>query len=343
MAEYTADGGTTAYGIAPDANGNGLDPLTHRRTLLGFFDSPGVLANSGTAAGGFNALVVSGRSDLKYHVSDGSYVCTRSANNENGDATDGYTVAYWPGGDVGPVPAGDPSNPRLDVVWIKADDPTQGDADNHVKVGVTTGVPASSPTSPAIPSGACEICTFRVPAGMTKTSSATIQYDRGFATPYGSAMGLLARNVNNYEGPGNISDDGKDYYEQYVKFTLSSSRIIEFRYTATACSARNDDPSRPTESGLDMSCWYVGLQLDGKDIPGGGGQFQVSRAWQQVHLNVIVQVGAGTHTVNTRNHRVGWGENVYFIAHSDDRETYPGRTLEVWDRGISKVVDVDFS
>ena len=70
-------------------------------------------------------------------------------------------------------------------------------------------------------------------------------------------------------------------------------------------------------------------------MAGGGGQFQVSRAWQPVHLNTLVQLSAGWHTVRTRNHRVMWGENVYFICHSDSKENYPGRTLEVWDRGVN--------
>ena len=66
-----------------------------------------------------------------------------------------------------------------------------------------------------------------------------------------------------------------------------------------------------------------------------GTSFEASRAWQQVHLNALVSLQAGWHTVRTRNHRVTWGENVYFICHSDGKENYPGRTLEVWDRGVN--------
>lgn len=54
-----------------------------------------------------------------------------------------------------------------------------------------------------------------------------------------------------------------------------------------------------------------------------------------MHLNALVSLQAGWHTVRTRNHRVTWGENVYFICHSDGKENYPGRTLEVWDRGVN--------
>ena len=65
------------------------------------------------------------------------------------------------------------------------------------------------------------------------------------------------------------------------------------------------------------------------------GLVQQSATLRQVHLNALVSLQAGWHTVRTRNHRVTWGENVYFICHSDGKENYPGRTLEVWDRGVN--------
>ena len=132
-----------------------------------------------------------------------------------------------------------------------------------------------------------------------------------------------------------MSDGGKDYFEQDTSFFLPTDRLVELRYTACAAACRHDDPKKPTEDATQMACWYVGFQVDGKDVSGGGGQFQVSRAWQQVHLNALVSLQAGWHTVRTRNHRVTWGENVYFICHSDSKENYPGRTLEVWDRGVN--------
>ena len=174
-----------------------------------------------------------------------------------------------------------------------------------------------------------------VPAGMTQTKSCSSDGAERYAMPYGASRGRLACNVRNYEGPSNFSDGGKDYFEQDTDFYLPTDRLIELRYRATACACRHDNPKKPTEDATQMACWYVGFQIDGKDVAGGGGQFQVSRAWQQVHLNALVELKAGWHTVRTRNHRVTWGENVYFICHSDSKENYPGRTLEVWDRGVN--------
>ena len=226
---------------------------------------------------------------------------------------------------------------RYDVIWMRAHDLDKGDADNQVVLGVTQGTPAADPDIPInqVPSDAVRLAAMLVPAGMTQTKSCSTDGAERYAMPYGASRGRLACNVRNYEGPANFSDGGKDYFEQDTSFYLPTDRLVELRYSAIACACRHDNPRKPTEDATQMACWYVGFQIDGKDVAGGGGQFQVSRAWQPVHLNALVQLSAGWHTVRTRNHRVTWGENVYFICHSDSKENYPGRTLEVWDRGVN--------
>lgn len=321
---------TVALGIAPDSSGTGVDPLTHRKLIMGHWNNVGIISNSRSKADEM-PLNVTGRSDLRYDVAAGAAVCSRGR-------ADGYTEAYWAGGQSPAIPTPDPNNGRCDYVWIRANDPTQGGSSNQVEIGVTAGTPAANPGYPTWPSDATVIAMVSVPAGATSTKQCEIL--RGnWALAAGGNLSRIAVDVNNYEGPGDYGDGGKDYFEQEMSFTLPSDRIIEFRYTATACCADPNDPSKPSYDASRFACWYVGVQLDGVDIPNGGGQFQVSRAWQQVHLNVVHTVSAGTHTVRTRNHRVTWGENVYFVAHTDEKETYPGRTLEVWDRG--PVADAD--
>ena len=223
------------------------------------------------------------------------------------------------------------------MIWLRAHDLDKGDADNQVVLGVTQGTPAADPDVPLdqVPSDVVRLAAMLVPAGMTQTKSCSTDGAERYAMPYGASKGLIARNVRNYEGPANMGDGGKDYFEQDTSFYLPTDRLVELRYTATAAACRHDNPKKPTEDATQMACWYVGFQVDGQDVSGGGGQFQVSRAWQQVHLNALVELQAGWHTVRTRNHRVTWGENVYFICHSDGKENYPGRTLEVWDRGVN--------
>ena len=310
---------TTALGIMQDSSGAGVSPLTHRRIIKAKW------ANKGVVTG----LTVSGRSDLTYSVAAGMAVVSRSD-------SDGYAEAYWEGGQTPAVSAGNSSNPRIDTIWLKAYDLQQGDPDNRVHVGVTQGTPGSNPVAPSAPSGCLAIARMRVPAGATSTASAQLTSQREYAIPYGATLGRLAYNVRNYEGPSNYTDDGKDYYENSVQFTVPTDRIVEFRFTACACACKSGDITQPTLEPLDTACWYVGVQLDGKDVPGGGAQFQLFRAWEPVALSVITTVTRGTHTARTRNHRVPWGNNVYFVAHTDSTQTYQGRTLEVWDRGVAQ-------
>lgn len=129
---------TTALGIAPDSSGAGVTPLTHRQIIRAHW------ANTGIVSG----LDVSGRGDLTYSVGAGMAVCSR------GDA-DGYTEAYWAGGQT-PAVSATGSQPRIDCIWIRANDPTQGDADNHVVIGVTQGNASATPP--------CRACRQALPA-----------------------------------------------------------------------------------------------------------------------------------------------------------------------------------
>ena len=68
---------------------------------------------------------------------------------------------------IGAAPA---SNSRIDVIWVKHNDSTTGDANSLPTFGVTPGAAAASPTKPAIPTGALELATLRVYAGTTATN-----------------------------------------------------------------------------------------------------------------------------------------------------------------------------
>lgn len=309
---------TTALGIAQSSDGQGVTPITHRRIIGAEWPNVGIVSG----------LEVSGRADLSYDVSAGCAVCSRGG-------SDGSTMAYWEGGAAGPVSSGDPANPRIDVVWIRANDLQQGDPDNLVHVGVTEGTPSPSPVAPSVPAGCTPLIENVMPAGATSTSSALENSLRKYAIPFGASLGLLGRSVLNYEGPGDYGDGGKDYFELSTQFTVPTDRLVEFRFAACVCAASAQDPNQPTGDAGDTSAWYVGIQLDGVDVVGGGGQFQVSRAWEPVSLSVVTEVKAGTHVARTRNHRVGWGNNVYFVCHTDATQTYQGKTLEIWDRGVS--------
>lgn len=65
------------------------------------------------------------------------------------------------------IAAAPASNSRIDVIWVRHQDSTTGDAASTPIFGVTTGVAAASPTKPAIPTGALELATLRVYSGTT--------------------------------------------------------------------------------------------------------------------------------------------------------------------------------
>ena len=69
---------------------------------------------------------------------------------------------------IGAAPA---SNSRIDVIYVKHNDNTTGDANALPIFGVLAGTAAASPTKPGpIPTGALELATLRVYAGTTATN-----------------------------------------------------------------------------------------------------------------------------------------------------------------------------
>jgi hypothetical protein len=83
---------------------------------------------------------------------------------------DGVTILTNDGTVLVPITAAPVSNSRIDVLWVKHNDNTTGDADSLPVFGVTAGAAAASPTKPAIPTGALELATLRVYSGTTATN-----------------------------------------------------------------------------------------------------------------------------------------------------------------------------
>lgn len=289
----------TGLGVAPDSEGNGCDPLTHRRIIAGRWASKGVVTG----------LNISTRSDLRYDVSAGVAVLQRSA-------SDGMVEAYWPGGTTPAVPAGDPSNPRIDVAWLRQNDPTQGDSDNRVTLGVTAGTPAASPQVPSVPAGALPVSIRRMPAGATSTRSAADWRDRDYAIPYGAGKGLLAQSVLTDDEIGMNTDTG---YHQVANagFWLPTDRIVEVTWRS---GVRNADGK--------ASSFYLSVRVDGTEVQDGIVESGVSDRWlRQQYSWIVERLGAGTHSVTAHVACPDRGaRNVY--SH--------GFALRVWDRGVAR-------
>ena len=202
---------TTALGIRPDARSNGVSPQVHRHIISAQWTSDGII----------QGLDVTGGTGLTYTVSAGTALI--QPDGQKGEAV----LAYWPGGATPAVGAGNAGLSRYDVIWLRAHDIDKGDADNQVVLGVTQGTPAADPDVPLdqVPSDVVRLAAMLVPAGMTQTKSCSTDGAERYAMPYGASKGLIARNVRNYEGPANMGDGGKDYFEQDTSFYLPTDRL----------------------------------------------------------------------------------------------------------------------
>lgn len=297
---------TTALGIAPDSTGAGVDPLTHRRVIASHWDNVGVVTG----------LRCSGRSDLSYDLAAGVCVTQRSG-------SDGMCEAYWPGGTV-QTKAGDASNPRYDLVYVKSGDPTQGDADNHVTAGVVQGTPSSSPTVPSAPAGATAVDAIFVPAGMTATTAGTSTGEVNYAIPYGASLGLLAQTVDNNQGES-ADLGGEPRREHPITFYVPTRRLVELEFYATMTRLNRD-------SDAESSMWF-GFYLDGQLLETAGGEVSVEGTYQTFRTSAYVTVGRGTHTVMTGT-KLQSG-SVKFLAGKIGNLYYKPRTFSVWDRGLA--------
>lgn len=300
---------TTALGVSPDKDGNGVSALTHRHVIASLFHNTGVL----------DGLTVSGRSDLSYSVSAGVAVCERNG-------SDGKTLAYWPGGQTPAVEAGDPTYPRLDVVWVQANNIAEydSDPDNFVHVGVTCGSPSSDPVEPDIPDGATRLMTFRLPAGAASTGSAVAQGSVDYAIMYGGSLGRLGENWWKCDMEGSPNKH-KMFYEMPVTFTVPTDRLVELNFQVNFSS-----------KGLDKtdSQWDVQFQMDNQDIPHAAVNFVSGWAWETHQFVFITQVSAGSHTARLRT----WLEHgaapvFHWSPKAGEAQPWIGRRFQVFDRG----------
>lgn len=319
---------TTAFGVRQTSEGVGCTDVSLRKITGALYPDKGIVSG----------LEVSGQNGTYYKVGEGVAVCSK------GDA-DGNTLAHFEGGTVD-VSANAASNPRIDVIWLTSHDVTQGDSDNLVTLGVTQGTAAATPAEPSIPTYATKLCAMKVPANATTTASATKYGEYDYAVPYGSNRGLLLYATNNTTGGGDMTDGGKDHYDgPSGSFYVPTHTTIELVFFGTMCAA-NYENTGPTTDDADMGAYFFCIQVDGKDVDGGGVQVRLGRPWTNFRHSTLIKCGPGYHTVRIRQHRLRWGRGPWFLSGtytvdtgSDGAkgvvETYPPRTLQVWDRGVT--------
>jgi hypothetical protein len=96
------------------------------------------------------------------------------------------------------IPAAPTSGSRIDLLWARATDPTQGEATTTPSgetapravpvFGVTSGAAATTPTSPALPAGAVLIARVSTPSTATSIANSIITQAYDFAHVLGAPM-----------------------------------------------------------------------------------------------------------------------------------------------------------
>lgn len=298
---------TTALGIRQDSNGDGVTPLCHRKIIQARWMNAGVISG----------LSVTGGSGLSYSVSAGCAVVSRA------DA-DGCCEAYFEGGSTPAVAAGG-SSPRIDAVWIKANDAEQGDADNHVVVGVTSGTPSSSPQEPQVPAGCLVVALMRMPAGAASTASATLERDADYAIPYGASMGVLARVEEGIDG-----DVPNDSAAQFLSARISLPTNRNVTMAAYLCVST---PEKDGQTGVASVRFFVdGQRYTTRKI-------EYTQNWITYEPTAALELDAGDHVLGIAMvNQTGPG----FVAHYgegsgfDAGDNYVGRVLRIDDEGPAR-------
>ena len=229
----------------------------------GVFPDPTTVLAAGVAYGngGWNVGAVAFVAALKRGGAAYSlgYGVARLVNDAAGTA---WTI------DAAPV-----SNSRIDLLWIRATDPDEGEATSGTDgpggvaravpvFGYTAGTAASSPVAPALPSGALLIATVTTPSGAASIAGSTIVQSFDFAQAAGGI--LYGRTFAEISAkPGVIGDEAVTLtaYQRY-RYSGSAWEVApyELRQTVTF-----------TSSGTFSKATYPWLRAIKVTCVGGGG------------------------------------------------------------------------
>lgn len=296
---------SVALGVPQSNSGVGTSALEMRKIIGSLFENKGVV----------KGLNVKGTSSLYYTVDSGVATCSKGE-------SDGYTIAYYPGGNTPSVQSNTSGQSRIDTIWLTSHDIQNGDKDNFVTIGVSQGTPSSSPVEPKIPSDATPIAHMLLPAGATSTQNAYVISERAYAIPYGASVGvLLDKTDTSYKGVYK----GSAYTYASGRIYVPTDRLLSVKLTETTWAWH---PSTHDWVGSG----YVDWMLDGN----------VQSAFRFTNypdtpttccFEDLVEVSAGFHTISARL----WGSETapasdIWLDYKTD--AWPGQRLVVVDSGV---------
>lgn len=196
----------------------------------------------------------------------------------------------------------------------------QGDADNHVTLGVTQGTAAASPARPSVPTYATVLAYMRLPAGATTTAQATVEARGDVASASGGTLGLLGEAALNADRDISTGGSWSDFYTVAVTVTVPSRHLVRVDYRATL--------SAPG-SNVGWTRVRPYLTVDGAEVKGSRRKWPAWTGPELTHSSsCATELAAGTHTVELHLAYDGgdWGLSIV-----DDGTG--GAALSVWDEG----------
>ncbi|KAB8289304.1 hypothetical protein DSM100688_0384 [Bifidobacterium ramosum] len=304
----TTDLGTTAFGVAQNAAGEGTTARVLRKIIEREWQSTGILSGG----------TVTGRTDMRYAVAEGAAVCQR-----NGQ--DGMSVAWWDAALTPEVGVGDGTNPRIDAIWVMAH--SDSDTDNHVVLGVTQGTPSSSPVVPALPEGATAVGYMRLPAGARNTQSATAAGDLRYALVHGASMGVQFRWAENIDGTVSNTNRGSFAKQSWFFPTDRNVELKVFMCISTPEKGKN-------QSGV-ATCRFL---IDGKLYTSR--KIEYTENWVTYEFGTEATVSAGWHTYELVMFKQAGTDYVahYGVQSNHDMgdDKYVGRVFRLRDMGAAK-------
>lgn len=101
----------------------------------------------------------------------------------------GMYLAFNDAGATMTIAAADPTNPRIDVVYVQVQDAFYAGSLNQANFGVATGVPSGTPAVPAIPANAISLAQVAIAANATSIVTANITTIAGLGPSIAAAVG----------------------------------------------------------------------------------------------------------------------------------------------------------
>lgn len=132
-------------------------------------------------AGSSQTTIVTGAANMSYNLAACHPVINTAAN----DGVYSFTATGTTNVVTTAAPA---TNSRIDLIWVKQNDKSKGDADNLAVFGVTQGVAASSPVAPALPARALEVARATILSTTTATNTAVITQTFKYAALKGTPI-----------------------------------------------------------------------------------------------------------------------------------------------------------